>query len=399
MYTNAAILAVLAFFFAIVSGRVDRSWLSGPILFVTAGFLLGPGGLGVLHLNIKADGLRVLAEFTLAMVLFSDAANADLARIRSHAGLPKRLLLIGLPLTILLGFIVAWLMFPGLGMVELGLIAATLAPTDAALGKPVVTNRAVPVDTREALNIESGLNDGICVPIVVLLVGLAIGTEIEGTTVTHALRVVTEELGIGLAAGLVLSSSASVLLRRANSIGWIGENWTGVTVVALAIACFTAAQALGGSGFVACFVGGLAFKAPQGEKHRLLRGAEGSGEALALLTWVIFGAAVVWQMSDRITGATILYAALSLTLIRMLPVCMGLAGTSLSASDRLFIGWFGPRGLASIVFGIILLDAQLPNAGTVLATIVCTVLLSVIAHGVTANPLVRAFAPRWRGAA
>ena len=209
MYTNAAILAVLAFFFAIVSGRVDRSWLSGPILFVTAGFLLGPGGLGVLHLNIKADGLRVLAEFTLAMVLFSDAANADLARIRSHAGLPKRLLLIGLPLTILLGFIVAWLLFPGLGMVELGLIAATLAPTDAALGKPVVTNRAVPVDTREALNIESGLNDGICVPIVVLLVGLAIGTEIEGTTVTHALRVVTEELGIGVAAvvlGAVLTS-------------------------------------------------------------------------------------------------------------------------------------------------------------------------------------------------
>ena len=230
-------------------------------------------------------------------------------------------------------------------------------------------------------------------PIVVLLVGLAIGTEIEGTTLTHALRVVAEELGIGLAAGLVLSSSASIMLRRANSRGWIGENWTGVTVVALAIACFTAAQSLGGSGFVACFVGGLAFKAPQGEKHRLLRGAEGSGEALALLTWVIFGAAVVWQMSDRITGATILYAALSLTLIRMLPVYLGLTGTSLSAPDRLFIGWFGPRGLASIVFGIILLDAQLPNAGTVLATIVCTVLLSVIAHGVTANPLVRAFAP------
>lgn len=262
--------------------------------------------------------------------------------------------------------------------------------------KPVVTNRAVPVDTREALNIESGLNDGICVPIVVLLVGLAIGTEIEGTTLTHALRVVAEELGIGLAAGLVLSFSASVLLRRANSIGWIGENWTGVTVVALAIACFTAAQALGGSGFVACFVGGLAFKAPQGEKHRLLRGAEGSGEVLALLTWVVFGAAVVWQMSDRITGTTILYAALSLTLIRMLPVYLGLAGTSIAAPDRLFMGWFGPRGLASIVFGIILLDAQLPHAGTVLATIVCTVLLSVMAHGVTANPLVRAFAPRWR---
>ena len=396
MYHNAAILAIVAFLFAIVSGRVERSWLSGPIVFVAAGFLLGPGVLDVLHLNIRADGLRVLAEFTLAMVLFADAANADLARIRRHAGLPERLLLIGLPLTILLGLIVAWLLFPGLGLVKLGLIAATLAPTDAALGKPVVTNPLVPADTREALNFESGLNDGICVPVVVLLVGLALGTEIEGTTASHAFRIVVEELGIGLASGVALSFTASVLLRRAVAAHWVGDNWTGVTIVALAIACFTAAQAMGGSGFVSCFAGGLAFKAPPGDKHRLLRGAEGTGAALALLTWVVFGAGVVWQMSGRITGAAILYAVLSLTVIRMLPVYMSLAGTAIAPADRLFIGWFGPRGLASIVFGIIILDAPVSNADPVLATIVCTVLISVVAHGITANPLVRAFAPRWR---
>ena len=398
MYSNAAILAVFAVLYAIVSGRVERSWLSGPIVFVAAGFLLGPAVLDLLHLNIRAEGLRVLAELTLAMVLFNDASNADLARIRRRPGLPGRLLFIGLPLTILLGLIVAWLLFPGLGLVQLGLIAATLAPTDAALGKPVVTNRTVPADTRETLNFESGLNDGICVPIVILLVGLSIGTEIEGTTVTHALRIVGEELGIGLGTGIILSFATSVLLRRAVAASWVGDDWTGLTVVALAIGCFTAAQALGGSGFVACFAGGLAFKAPRDEKHRLLRGAEGTGNALAMLTWVVFGAGVVWQMSDRITGATILYAVLSLTLIRMLPVYLSLAGSSVAAGDRLFVGWFGPRGLASIVFGIIILDAPVPNADPVLATIVCTVLISVVAHGITANPLVRAFAPRWRGA-
>ena len=396
MYPSAAILAVLAFLYAIVSGRVERSWLSGPIVFVAAGFLLGPALLDVLSLNIKADGLRLLAEFTLAMVLFADAANADFARIRRQAVLPKRLLLIGLPLTILLGFVVAGLLFPGLGFVELGLIAATLAPTDAALGKPVVTNPVVPADTRDALNFESGLNDGICVPIVVLLVGLVIGTEIEEATAIHVFRIVVEELGIGLGIGVFLSFAASVLLRHAFAAGWIGGDWSGATVVALAIACFTAAQALGGSGFVACFAGGLAFNPPRKEKHGLLRGAEATSGALALLTWVIFGAGVIWQMSDRITGANILYAVLSLTIIRMLPVYLSLAGSSIAPADRLFIGWFGPRGLASIVFGIIILDAQPSNADPVLATIVCTVLISVLAHGITANPLIRAFSPRWK---
>ena len=395
MYSTAAILACLSLLFALVSGRVDRSRLSAPIVFVASGFLLGPAVLDVLQLSIKAEGLRILAELALAMVLFVDAANADIARIRKNVSLPERLLLVGLPLTILLGFIIAWLVFPGLGLVELGLIAATLAPTDAALGKPVVTNPAVSPDTREALNFESGLNDGICVPVVVLLVGLAVGAEIEGTTASHAMSIVGEELEIGLATGIALSLAASVLLRHALAARWIADAWSGVTVVALAIACFTAAQTLGGSGFVACFVGGLAFRPPPGEKHRLLRGAEGTGDALALLTWVVFGAAVVWQMSDRITGATILYATLSLTLIRMLPVYLSLAGSSIAPADRLFIGWFGPRGLASIVFGIIILDARLSNADAVLGTIVCTVLISVIAHGVTANPLVRAFAPRW----
>ncbi len=397
MYINAAILAAIAFLYATISGRVERSWLSGPVLFVIMGLLLGPSVFGIMDLDLTAHGLLLLAELTLALVLFVDAANVDIARIRANAGLPERLLLIGLPLTILLGFAAAYLVFPGLGWIELALIAAILAPTDAALGKPVVVSPVVPTDTRQTLSFESGLNDGICVPIVVLLLGVAIGTEIDQEPLARVLTVVAEEFGIGLATGVVMSIAGSWLLRRALAHQWVGETWTGSCVIALAIACFTAAQGLGGSGFVACFVGGLVFRPPSSEKHALLRGSEAMGDGLALVTWVVFGAAVVGQMADRITAASVFYAILSLTVIRMLPVYLSLIGSSVAPGDRLFIGWFGPRGLASIVFGIIILEANLPGADPVLATIVTTVVLSVIAHGISANPLIRAFAGRWKG--
>src|SRR5262249_47953888 len=178
-YQNAAILAAFLLIYSAIAGRVERSWLSGPIVLTAAGLALGPYGLGLVRLNLGAAGLRTLAELTLAMVLFTDAANADFDIVRRSIGIPERLLLIGLPLTIVLGFVVAMVMFPGIAPLEMALLAAILAPTDAALGKPVVTNPDVPSVLREGLNIESGLNDGICVPIVVLLLGLAVGTQIE----------------------------------------------------------------------------------------------------------------------------------------------------------------------------------------------------------------------------
>src|SRR5271170_2310613 len=178
MYENAAFLAVFLLIYSAVAGRIERSMISGPIVFTVVGFILGPDGLGVLRINISGEGLRFLAELTLAMVLFTDAANADFGVVRRNLGLPERLLGVGLPLTILLGFVLAAIVFPRLETLEIALLAAMLAPTDAALGKPVVTNPAVPAVMREALNLESGLNDGICVPIVVLLLGLAVGTQI-----------------------------------------------------------------------------------------------------------------------------------------------------------------------------------------------------------------------------
>ncbi len=398
MYQNAAILAGFLLIYSSIAGRVERSWLSGPILFTAAGLLLGPYGIGVVRLNLGAGGLRTLAELTLAMVLFTDAANADFDVVRRNIGVPERLLLIGLPLTIVLGFLAAMVVLPGIAPLEMALLAALLAPTDAALGKPVVTNPAVPAVLREALNIESGLNDGICVPIVVLLLGLAIGTQIEHGTMIHAVRVVAEEIGIGLVVGLVLTWLTTLMLRFAEGRGWIGKHWEEVPIVALAAACFAAAQAAGGSGFIACFAGGLLLSGLRRQhKEELLRGAVSTGEALALLTWVAFGAGALGQIIGRLTWSALLYAVLSLTVIRMVPVLLCLAGTGMRAADKLFIAWFGPRGLATIVFGVIVFNENLPGNDTIVAVAGGTVLLSVLAHGVTANPLVKAMAGRSSG--
>jgi sodium/hydrogen antiporter len=395
MYQNAAILAAFLLIYSAVAGRVERSWLSGPIVFTAAGLLLGPFGFGLVHLNLGAGGLRWLAELTLALVLFTDAANADFDIVRRNIGVPERLLLIGLPLTIVLGFLAAMVLFPGIAPLEMALLAALLAPTDAALGKPVVTNHTVPAVLREALNIESGLNDGICVPVVVLLLGLAVGTQLEHGTMIHAVKVVVEELGIGLVVGLALTWLAVRTLRFAQGQGWISEHWEEVPIVALAAACFAAAQAIGGSGFIACFVGGLLLSSLRpAHKEKLLSGAVATGEALALLTWIAFGVGTIAPIIARLSWPGLAYAVLSLTVIRMVPVLLCLAGTGMSLADKLFIAWFGPRGLATIVFGVIVFNEKLPGNDTIIAVAGVTVLSSVIAHGVSANPLVKAMTGR-----
>jgi len=395
MYQNAAFLAAFLLIYSAVAGRIERSLISGPIVFTVFGFILGPDGLGVLRINISGEGLRLLAELTLAMVLFTDAANADFAVVRRNLGLPERLLGGGLPLTILLGFLVAAVVFPSLDILEMALLATLLAPTDAALGKPVVANQAVPAVIREALNLESGLNDGICVPIVVILLELAVGTQIEGATIGHVAWIVVEEIGIGLIAGLAMTWLTILMLRFAERQDWISEHWVEIPIVALAAVCFAAAQAAGGSGFIACFVGGLLLSG-LGARHKaeLLQGAEHMGEALALLTWVVFGGIVVARIIDRVTWPALLYAVLSLTVVRMLPVFLCLIGTRTTTADKLFIGWFGPRGLATIVFAVLVLDAKLPGNDTIMLAAGWTVLLSVIAHGVSANPLVKAIGTR-----
>ncbi|MGD8620292.1 MAG: cation:proton antiporter, partial [Gammaproteobacteria bacterium] len=309
--------------------------------------------------------------------------------------IPRRLLLIGLPLTILLGFGVGVLLFDGLTLFEVAILATMLAPTDAALGKAVVTNAAVPSSIREGLNVESGLNDGICVPILFVFLALSADTGAGGGTPLLALKLVAGEIGIGLAVGAGFTLLGAWLIRQFAERGWITGTWQQLPVVALAVACFTVAQLLGGSGFIACFAGGLLFGAIEKKhKERLLLAAEGTGDTLALITWVVFGAGVVGQVAGAFSWEVVLYALLSLTVVRMLPVFLTLSGMGIRADEKLFMGWFGPRGLASIVFGVIVLNEHLPGGGIIAMTVVCTIVLSVIAHGLSANPLVAVLAAR-----
>jgi len=400
VYENLAILAAFIFLYSVVGGRLERTPVNGALVFTAFGVVLGPVGLGLLNLNVDTEGLRLLAELTLALVLFSDASNANLGVLKANILLPRRLLLVGLPLTILLGFGVGVLVFPELGLLEVAILATMLAPTDAALGKAVVTDPRVPDNMRQALNVESGLNDGICVPILFVFLALAAGTNTHDSTAALALALLAEEIGIGVAVAVVVTLAGSWLLKTVSARGWVTESWRQLPVITLATACFALAQTLGGSGFIAAFVGGLLFGwLAKDHKHTLLLAAEGTGDTLALLTWVVFGAGVVGQaVVNGISTQVILYSLLSLTVIRMLPVFLVLAGSGLSNADKLFMGWFGPRGLASIVFIVIVLGENLPGAQTLSSTVVCTIVLSVVGHGLSANPLVTALAARLKSA-
>jgi NhaP-type Na+/H+ or K+/H+ antiporter len=387
MYESLVLLAGFILVYSTVAGGVERSWISGPMVFTAFGLLIGPEALDLLSFETDREALKTLAELTLAMVLFTDAAGADLAVLRRTAGLPIRLLLIGLPLTIALGFGAGLLLGVDVSALELAILAVMLAPTDAALGKAVVSNEAVPSDMRQGLNLESGLNDGICVPILFVFLTLAQEVELESGAWDLALGLVAEEIGIGLAVGLVLTAFAVELIKVAGRHQWLTPTWVQLPVVALACTCFATAQSLGGSGFIAAFVGGLLFGGLE-RQHReaFLRAAEGTGDTLALITWVIFGSAVVGQAAGHFSWRIGLYAVLSLSVIRMLPVFLSLTGSKMKTRDKLFIGWFGPRGLASIVFAVIVLNADLPNSGNMAMVVACTVILSILAHGISANP-------------
>ena len=395
MYENVAVLVVFAFIFSVVAGRIERSTITGPMVFIAFGVIAGPVGLGFLNLEVTNVELRVVADLTLALVLFIDAANADLSTVRSHALIPERMLLIGLPLCIILGVGVGMVVFPDVSLFELCILATMLAATDAALGKGVVTNKAVPARIREGLNMESGLNDGLCVPVLLVFLALATGSAGDSGSSVLALKLVAQEIGIGLGVAVVFSLVGVKLISICVQRDWFTDVWIQIPVVTLALACFATAQTLHGSGYIAAFVGGLLFgHFAKEHTHELVMAGEGIAELLAMLTWVAFGEAVVGQSWAGMTLDVVIYSLLSLTLIRMLPNVIALTGTGEKLETKLFLAWFGPRGLASIVFCIIVINADLPSESVLVSTVVCTVTLCVIAHGLTANAWAKGIARR-----
>ena len=390
MYNELAILALFVFLYSIIAGRVERSFVSGPIVFVIAGIIMGPMVLGWFEGDEVRKDLRLLADLTLALILFVDAAHADLSILRKRFQIPLRMLLLGLPGVIALGFGLALVMFDVLSVFEAAILATMLAATDAALGKAVITNPKVPGRIREGLNVESGLNDGLCVPILFVFIALALESGAGGDGHASPLLLVAQELGIGALVGVGLAAVGAALYRYSWRKGWVTPVWMQVSVAGLALACFAFAQSMHGSGYISSFTGGITFGLLAGRStHKLVLAAEGVAETLALLTWLLFGVAVIGQLAGFITWQVFAYSILSLTVIRVLPVFLSLTGSGESVNSRLFLSWFGPRGLASIVFAVIVLDSGLPGAELMSIVVVVTVFFSLIAHGLSAHPLAK----------
>ena len=386
---DTAVLAAAAgcvILWSLVSARLERWLITAPIAFVVMGLATTHGPLAFIHFNPHSSTVRSLAEVTLALVLFTDASRVNVHELRHDLGLPVRLLAIGLPLAIGLGTAVAFGLVPGVSLWVAAAIGAIVAPTDAALGASIMEDTRIPNRVRRLLNVESGLNDGIATPFVNLFLAGAATTEmVHSTSVLGALRDLLIGAGVGVGMGLVGGWASA----RTSALGWSDGAFRTLIALGLALLAYSAAIEADGNGFVAAFVAGMAFgSVVRRDLEPLVDFAEETGGLLSLVVWLIFGAAMVVPGFEHATWSDCLFAVLALTVVRMLPVALALVHSGLDRFTVGFIGWFGPRGLASVVFGLIAYDTLDPvNAGRVLSVVTVTIALSVVAHGLSAGPL------------
>jgi sodium/hydrogen antiporter len=392
---DLAVLASVIFLFGLVSRRLEGTFLTAPLVFVAAGVILGPAGLALVELKLDDHSVLLLGEIALAIVLFTDAARTNLSALRQNEVLPLRLLGIGMPLTIALGTFVATLVLTDLTFWEAAIVGTVLAPTDAALGQAVVNNSRVPIRIRQALNVEAGLNDGLSVPFLALFLTLAVAEE-ELQSASYWIRFALEQVGLGVLVGVGVGLAGGWLVSWASKREWMTESFERLVLLALAIIAWALADTVGGNGFIAAFVCGLVV-GPTVERvgEQLLRFTEAEGQLLNLSVFFVFGVLVI-GLIQPLSLQVALYALLSLSVIRMLPVAVSLAGTHLRSVSVLFMGWFGPRGLASIVLGLIVVSEAPLLAGReqIELVVALTVLVSVLLHGFTAAPLSTAYARR-----
>ena len=385
-------VALVVLGYSLVSERFKGSMLTPPMIFAVFGLIIGAQGIGLLHIDLNNRSIHLLAEITLILVLFSDAARIDLRLLLKDHNLPVRMLIIGLPMTIGLGTLIAMWMPFGFTWVEAALLASVLAPTDAALGQSVISNPAVPVRIRQTLNAESGLNDGLAVPFVFCLAMAMPGHGVESNGLDHA-GFAAKQIVLGPIAGIIVGWLSGRLMEMSAERGWMVEAFEGPAVLAAAGLAYALATAIGGNGFIAAFSAGLLFGFAVMRRCKfILEFAESEGQLLTLLSFLVFGAVMLPMHIDAISWPMVLYGILSLTIIRMLPIALSLIGTGVSLPTTLFLGWFGPRGLASILFGLIVLDEiGTPQAATILTITVLTVSMSILIHGLTAAPFARRF--------
>lgn len=379
--------------FAVISKRIESTIFTPPIIFVLVGVLISPLALGVVELTLDSELIHLLAELTLVLVLFTDATRIDLAALKREHNIPVRLLALGMPLTILAGTLAGLLLFDRLYFWEAAVLATILAPTDAALGQAVVSNPAIPVRIRQALNVESGVNDGVALPVILMMLAIACGTagivpaDYQGSAVFYWSRFVALQLLLGPIVGLVVGYFGGQLVKGAEQRGWATAEFQNLSMIGLALLAYAGAELVHGNGFIAAFVAGLTLGNSQKElSGRLHLFAEAEGQLLSLLTFMIFGLVLVPLFVDELSWEILIYAVLSLTLVRMLPVLISLLGSRLRPFTVLFLGWFGPRGLASILFAILVVEgSDLPHRDMILVIVLVTVFVSVFAHGMTAS--------------
>lgn len=387
--TGLAVLLAVVFLYGLISRRLEGSVVTAPMSFVAAGMVLGPAALGLVNFDLENETVLLVAEFALALLLFTDATRVDLRALGSPPHLPARLLGVGMPLTIVLGAVAAALVLPGLSFWEAAIVAAVLAPTDAALGQAVVSDERVPATVRRSLNVEAGLNDGLSVPFLALFIALALAEE-EALTGGRWILFALQQIGFGVLVGALVGASGAWLVREAIRWGWISDTFERLALLALALLAYALSGLAGGNGFIAAFAGGLcAGPFLRGIGERAVGFADAEGQLLNAAVFFTFGAVAIPLLLDEMDLSVAIYAGLSLSVIRMLPVGIALLGTRLRGVSVLFMGWFGPRGLASIILGLVFLEgsASLLASVEISTVVAATVLLSVLLHGLTSSPL------------
>jgi NhaP-type Na+/H+ or K+/H+ antiporter len=381
--------AVLIFSYGLVSRLAERSPITAPMVFVAIGILASPLITGILSVKIDAGLVQVIASVTLVLVLFVDASTISVPSLIRERRLPMRLLLIGLPLTMLFGYVAGFLVFRDMGFWVVMLMALILSPTDAALGQAVITNPAIPERIRRTINVESGLNDGMSLPPILVCIAALSETGSAHTGTDYWINFMLKQLILGPVAGIVVGWLGGLLVDKASRAGWMNETYQRLSSVSLAVIAYASAEAMHGNGFMAAFFGGLALgtRTPA-VRERIHEFAEAEGQLLALFIFLMLGLILIPATIDYWDISAWIYALLSLTVIRMIPVALSLIGSKLDWPSVCFIGWFGPRGIASLLY-LLIFVGRIGKSGYeyMLSVIALTVLLSVFLHGISAVPL------------
>lgn len=371
---------------SVVSGKLERALLTEPLVAATLGVIVG--AFLAEPVDLEAPTVLTVLELTLALVLFTDASRIDVARLREGYSWPLRMLVIGIPAAVVLGAAVSgWYLSLPLGLALL--VGVILAPTDAALAAPVLRAESVPPRVRQTLNIEAGMNDGLAVPLLLIAIGL-IETEGNGS-LGASLGLVLSQLGIGIVGGIVVGWIGAFAIDKGVRGGWMSPLQQKIAAVALALAGFAGVQILGGSGFVATFIAGGLMSYLVGHRcEYLYQFAEAEGDTLVLVAFFIFGAGPGIALVNRgVSLEGVVIAAISLFVVRPLAVWLSLVGQGLHGRTVVFLGWFGPRGLATIVFLLVSVEELGAIPPLIRETITFTVLASIVLHGVSAVPMAR----------